>query len=146
MQGVSGGATEACAYACSDHGRREAPTVFGLALGNQGFGSLMSYRPAASGGQEIELTQPPGKKRRWPPARTVSHRYRVYPGTCKRSVSSRVPTHFRPESPVRVGKPFVFNAPVLQQTLKYAHRPQTQARASGCPTRTGPRRAIRRPG
>ena len=68
----------------------------------------MSDRPAALGDQEIEFTQPPGKKRRWSLARIVSHQYRVYPGTCKRSVASRVPTYFRPESPYSRRKTLCF--------------------------------------
>jgi hypothetical protein len=46
---------KACAHACSGHGRKEAPTGFGLTLGNKGFGSLTSNQPTALGDQEIEL-------------------------------------------------------------------------------------------
>jgi hypothetical protein len=56
IQGVTEGAAKACAYACSGRGRREAPTGFGLTLGNKGFGSLTSDRPAALGDQVMELT------------------------------------------------------------------------------------------
>ena len=79
-----------------------------MTLGNKGFWSLTSGRPAALDDQDIELAQPPGKKRRWSPACAVSHRYRVYPGTCKRSVSRRVPTHFRPVSPCSRRKTICF--------------------------------------
>jgi hypothetical protein len=43
-------------------------------------------------------------------------------------LSSVVCPHiFARSHPVHAGKPFVFNRPVVQQTLEYAHRPQTQA-------------------
>ena len=90
---------EACAYRRPAFGRDRVPTALRLGLEIKGlFGSAGDQAPVLSN-QEIGLINSSAEGRAGFRSAPPTHGYLVYTGRGKSSDLSRVPTHFRPESP-----------------------------------------------
>src|SRR4051794_4785562 len=93
------GTVEACAYKRPGLGRDRVPAALRLGLEIEGLFGSARDRALVLRDQGIGMINSPAEG--WVAYRSTpcTHGYPVYAGHGKRSVLSRVPTNFRPESP-----------------------------------------------
>src|SRR4051794_11641259 len=92
------GTSEACAYGHPGSGRDGVPAALRLGLEITGLFGLAGDQALVMRKQEMEPINSPVGGRAGCRSTPSTHGYPVYTGRGKRSVLSRVPTHFRPES------------------------------------------------
>ena len=90
---------EACAYRRPGFDRDRVPTALRLGLEIKGLFGSADNQALVPRNQETESINSPAEDQAGCRSVPSTHGYLVYAGRGKRSVLSRVPTHFRSESP-----------------------------------------------